>query len=275
MVFLIALSTLLAAATPRVVSLSPAVTEIIFAIGAGDHLVGNTIYCNYPEEAKRIRKVGDLISPKLELIKSLNPDIVFITLPMQKHIKDQLEALNIRVIDVSPESIEGIYESILKVGKLLDKESRAESLVQSLRAEVESLSETRGKWIPRCYIELSSGPLYTAGGKSFINELLEIAGGRNIFADVEKSYFVVSPERIIKRNPDVIILLYPEADPNEVRTRVGFENITAVKNGWIISDLDQDILTRPGPRFVLGIKSLRKALFGLLNSRGSNPESAQ
>ncbi len=256
---------------PRVVSLSPAVTEIIYAIGRGDLLVGNTIYCDYPEEAKEVRKVGDLISPKIELIKSLRPDFVFLTLPLQRHVKEELSALGIETVDVSPESISGIYEAIMKVGRLLGAKMKAESLVAELKSTVDSLRNSRSEWRPRCYVELSSDPPYTVGGTSFVNELLEVAGGVNIFSDVKKSYFVVSLETVVERNPEVIILIYEGASREDVLGRLGFEKVEAVKRGWIITGLDPDLLTRPGPRFVEGIKALREAILSLESNRKSRP----
>ena len=256
---------------PRVVSLSPAVTEIIYVIGRGDLLVGNTIYCDYPEEAKRVRKVGDLISPKIELIKSLEPDLVFLTLPLQRHVREELSALGIETVDVSPESISGIYEAIKKVGRLLGAEARAESLVAELKSAVDSLRSTRSKWRPKCYLELSPDPPYTAGGSSFVDELLEVAGGVNIFSDVKKSYFVVSMESVVKRNPEVIILIYEGASRDAVLGRLGFEKVEAVKRGWIITGLDPDVITRPGPRFVEGILALREAIQSLGSNRRSQP----
>lgn len=234
----------------RIVSLSPAMTEILFALGSQDLLAGNTTYCDYPEAAKKIPKVGDFSNPSIERIVGLKPDLVIVNLPEQRRIKQELEKLNIQVFVSSPKLLSDIYQEIEKLGKIIKKERQADSLTDNLKTIIKPVNRSK----KRIYIELSPRPIITAGGKTFLNELVQIAGGKNIFSDLDKDYPVVSQEEIIKRNPEIIILLHPE----DVGDRIGWQKISAIKNNKVYKNLNPDHLLRPGPRLILGFKALEK-----------------
>ena len=243
---------------PSAVSLVPSVTETIFAMHAEDHLVGVSDFCDYPPEARKLPHVGSLLSPSYERIVELTPDIVFVTLPMQKEVKRNLEKLGLKTADISPESISEILNSIVEVGTLLDETEKALRLRDSLKTEYEKLLKTiptDGETL-KVYVELSGRPLYTAGKNSFISEYLSVIGWRNAFDDVEQPYFAVNDEEVVKRNPQVIILLYKNGNPEEVRKRLGWSDIDAVRNGRIFVVSDLDVFLRPGPRFLDAIKWL-------------------
>ncbi len=234
----------------RIVSLSPAMTEIIFAIGAEKYLVGVTTYCDYPDSAKRINKIGDFSNPSLERILHLKPDIVIINVPEQTRIKNQLEKFRVKTFSTSSGSLDEIYQEILKLGKILKKERQADSLVNYMKLNLLPVNHIKKK----VYVEICARPLITIGRKSYLNELIEIAGGTNIFSDIEKDYPVINQEQVITRNPDIIIALHPE----QITKRIGWNNISAIKNKKVYNDLNQDWLMRPGPRLVLGYKQLEK-----------------
>ncbi len=234
----------------RIVSLSPAMTEIIFALGAEKYLVGTTTYCDFPDSAKKIYKVGDFSNPSLERIISLRPNLVILNLPEQSRIKNQLEKYGIKIFVTSPEKLEDIYKEISVLGKFIKKEKNADSLINYMKENIRPLSRIKKK----VYIEINAKPLITIGGKSYLNELIEMAGGQNIFSDVNKDYPVVNQEEVIIRNPEIIIVLHPE----DIEKRIGWENINAIKNHRMYSNLNQDWLLRPGPRLVFGFKQLEK-----------------
>ncbi len=234
----------------RIVSLSPAMTEILFALNARESLVGVTTFCDYPEQTKEIYKVGDFSNPSMERIVGLKPDLVIVNLPEQMRIKRQLDKLQIKVFVSSPLSLDDIYSEIVEIGKIANKESAAESLISVMKM---TLRPSGGDKKKRVYIELSPRPIVTIGAQTFLNELLEMAGGVNIFSDLNKDYPVVSQEEIIKRNPEIIILLYSD----DIKKRLGWEAIEAVKNKKICTDINQDYLMRPGPRLVEGFEVLR------------------
>jgi len=237
----------------RIVSLSPAMTEILFSLGARDNLVGVTTFCDYPEEAKRIHKVGDFSHPSVERIVGLKPDIVIVNLPEQLRIKEALEKLEINVFVSSPQSLSDIYEEIAALGELIDRNAAAESLIQYMKTNIKPSEYKR---IKRVYVELAPRPIVTIGASNFLNDLLELAGGKNIFSDLERDYPIVSQEVIIERNPEIIIVLHPK----DIGDRVGWQEITAIKNRTIIKNLNQDHLLRPGPRLVNGFNELKRVL---------------
>ena len=234
----------------RVVSLVPSVTEIVYAVGAGNTLVGNTNQCDYPEAAGRVYKVGDFMSPDLERIVALRPGLVFITLPVHARLRDKLNELKIPVYLSRPADIEAVFQEIDTVARLLGRKASGESLVAALRQRLDSVPEFADT--PRVYVEISGTPLMTAGGGTFINELLARAGGRNVLESSVQEYPVVDPE--------VILLLHPDMSASDVASRVGWGGISAVRQGRVYDQLDEDLLFRPGPRIVEGVAMLAKLL---------------
>jgi iron complex transport system substrate-binding protein len=242
----------------RVVSLVPSVTEIVYAVGAGKTLVGNTNQCDFPEAAKRVYKVGDFMSPDLERIVALRPGLVFLTLPMHRQLLDKLAELKIASYVSRPADIEAVLGEIDTVAQLLGRKAAGESLVAGMRRRLDSIPSSKDT--PRVYVEISGMPLMTAGGGTFINELLVRAGGRNVFASSVQEYPVIDPEAVLEADPEVILLLHPDMNVRDVTTRFGWGGTSAVKNGRIYDKLDEDLLFRPGPRIVDGIVLLAKLL---------------
>jgi len=235
---------------PRIVSLSPAMTEIIFSLGAERYLVGTTTYCDFPDSAKKIYKVGDFSNPSIERIISLKPSLVIVNLPEQSRIKNQLEKYGLKIFVTSPSKIEDIYKEISELGRILKTEKKADSLINYMKENIRPLSRIK----KRVYIEICPRPLITIGGTSYLNELIEMAGGENIFSDINKDYPVVNQEEVIMRNPEFIIGLHPE----DIENRIGWKDVSAIKNHRVYRDLNQDWILRPGPRLVLGFKQLEK-----------------
>jgi len=235
----------------RVVSLSPAMTEIIYALDAEAALVGVTTHCNYPADAQNKSRVGDFSNPSLERIMGMKPTLVIVHLPEQRRIMDQLKKLDVDVFVSSTRTLAGLFEEIEQIGTVLDRMQQAESLVLAMRAQLTPISPATRK---RVYVELSPRPLITVGAQSFLNELIERAGAQNIFSDLEKDYPIVQQEEIIRRDPEIIIVLHPVA----VHDRAGWGHIDALKHDRVYTDLDQDILMRPGPRLVDGYNTLKE-----------------
>ncbi len=238
----------------RVVCLVPSITEIIYALGCEDYLKGNTIYCDYPEPAKQIYKVGDFSNPSLEKIVGLKPEIVFATIPEQKIIIDQLKELGIKVIISQPTTINSLLKEIKTISKILGNESRGDSLLTTMATELNQIIPKQLN-IP-LYLEISSTPLMTVGSGSFINDVIRRAGGKNIFDDLIQEYPVIDQEEVIKHNPSVIFILHPLAKKEEVKNRIGWQNIDAVLNNRVYDDVNPDLIFRPGPRIAQGIKAL-------------------
>lgn len=239
-------------------SLVPSVTEIVYAVGAGKMLVGNTNQEDFPEAAKTVYKVGDFMSPDLERIVALRPSLVFLTLPMHRSLLEKLAELKIPTYVSRPADIEAVFREIDTVAQLVGRKAVGESLVASMRRRLDSIPSFPDT--PRVYVEISGTPLMTAGGGTFINELLLRAGGRNVFASSVQEYPVADPEAVVKADPQVILLLHPDMSVKDVAQRVGWGGISAVRNGLIYDKLDEDLLFRPGPRIVDGVVLLAKLL---------------
>jgi iron complex transport system substrate-binding protein len=232
----------------RIVSLSPAMTEVIFALGAQDALVGVTTYCDYPQAACDIYKVGDFSNPSIERIVGLQPTLIILNLPEQARIERELRKLKKNIFVSSPRKLEDIYAEITALGEIIGRNKEADSLVSCMRSSLKS----GGKGKKPVYIEISPRPLVTVGSASFLNELVELAGGMNIFADIDKDYPVVTQEEVIRRDPQVIIVLHPD----DIMTRLGWSRVSALKNKKVFRDLNPDLLMRPGPRLVQGFREL-------------------
>ncbi len=246
---------------PRVISLVPSVTEIIYAIDGEEALVGVVDPEGYPTNVDKVI-VGRYSSPNFEMIYSLDPEVVFIEGGEQERFRSPLESLQMRVVTINPEDIEGIFYAVLEIGKLLNRENEASLLVDSLKRE---LDEIRGLQRPKkdrktVFIEISQNPLITVGMGSFINGLMEEAGVINITSDIESPYPVISQELVINRNPDFIILAHKDGTHPEAR--IGWSEVEAVEDGNIVEDIDLDLLLRPGPRSIGGIRALISAVYG-------------
>ena len=241
----------------RVVSLVPSITETIYALGKEDLLVGVTVWDDYPEEVKEKPKVGDFSNPSLERILKLNPDIVFATLPEQRVTINRLRGLGIKVFVSQPKTVRDIFKEIKEIAHLLGVEERGDSLLKSMVQRIDSVKNNSLSHRPRVYIELSANPLISIGGNSFLSEVIEIAGGENIFKDISQEYPMVPSEEVIKRDPEVIIVLHPGGGIGE---RLGWENVSAVKKNKIYNDIEENLLLRPGPRIVEGIEELAERL---------------
>jgi len=242
----------------RAVSLAPSLTEMIFAVGAGDTLVGVTSYCNYPEQAKTIEKVGDTMTPNIERIIVLKPQIVFVSTASQlEAFTKTLDDQGIAVFVSDGKSLDDVYRSLNQFGDLFGTKKRAANLVSDLTQRADAVrSSVEGKPTPKVFVQISNDPLFTIGKDSFLTEVLEHAGGTSATKDVPTAYPKLSKETAMAMDPDVIIL--SESEDNREANAV-FKNSTAVKNGRVYR-VNADILSRPGPRLVDAIEQIARDL---------------
>jgi len=247
----------------RIVSLVPSVTEILFAIGAQDLLVGVTDFCDYPPAARQKQSVGGMLTPSLETIVALRPDLVVATRAgNREEIFAQLAALRIPVYVVNPTRVADALDLITRLGALTGHERAAATLRASLWARIDAVS-ARVKTLPRrrvLYV-LWPDPLIVPGAGGLVSELLVLAGGDSVTADAGEPYPRVSLEAAIARSPQVIILashgsgLGPMA--REMWER--FSSLPAVKEGRLYT-ADGDLLHRYGPRMVDGLEQLARLI---------------
>jgi iron complex transport system substrate-binding protein len=248
----------------RFVSLAPSNTEILFALGLGEKVVGVSDFCDYPEEAKAIEKVGG-VEPSLEKIVALEPDLV-LTIGGNPELVSKMEELGLTVIVLAPKDLEGIYKDIELVGKAAGVEEKAASLVAEMKERVEAVAaKTKGVEVkPKVFYELDAtdpSKPYTAGPGTWHDHFIKIAGGINIAADAEMQWVQLSTEEIIAKDPDIIVLgdALWGVTPDMVRERPGWDVIRAVKEGAIYP-IDDNLISRPGPRVVEGIEELARII---------------
>jgi len=243
----------------RVVSLAPSLTEIICAIGASDCLVGRSSACHFPPEVvKRVPVAGDFGIPVLEALAKCAPDLV-VTVDMEdQNAAQAIEHLGIRHASIPCRSLDDIPRAIRTVGKLLHREEAAEKLASEFSETLTGFRNPKLTTRRRVFIEIWGDPLMTAGKKSFLNELIELAGGANIAGDVARDFFEISSETVLARDPEVIILL--EGTAPAVAKRTGWQQMTAVKTSHICSGLDRDLLEIPGPRVLQSVELLRRCI---------------
>ncbi|HEY6803152.1 MAG TPA: cobalamin-binding protein [Pyrinomonadaceae bacterium] len=252
----------LPATVDRVVSLAPNLTEIVFAVGGGKTLVGDTTYCDYPAEAKSIEKVGDTANPSIERIIALRPQIVLVSTSSQLEVfTQQLKGHDIQVFVTDPRDLEGVFRSMTKIGEIVGTTNEANALVAQLRQRV-NLVETAVKGKPklRIFYQLSAEPLYTAGHDSFVNDLFNRAGAESVTANVPGAWPRYSAESALAAKLEAIILptggSMGAANSSVVEA---LRNSPAVKAGKVYK-INDDHLNRPGPRLVDGLEEMAKAL---------------
>ena len=248
----------------RVVSLSPSITEILFAIGLGDKVVGVTEHCDYPEEAKAKPKVGGYFTTSLEDILDKDPDLILTD--GYDPVMQQIEGLGIPMLVLQPEDIDGIFKDIDLVGKVMNKEEEAARLVDSLQQRLDKVAETKASATssPTVFYEIdATDPTkpWTAGPGSFADILISLAGGSNIVTE-SGSWLQLSLEKLLSANPDIIILGdYPYVTPKQVEERSGvWQDLTAVNLGKVYAVSDPSLTSRPGPRIIDGLEEIARMI---------------
>ncbi len=248
--------------TLKIISLAPSTTEILFALGLGGQIIAVSQFCNYPPEALTKKKTGTFSDPNIEIILSLKPDIIFCTGLEQAPVIEKLKKLNLNIYVSDPKDIEGLLKSIEEIGLLTGRQKEAASLIENMRKELEiirkktdSIAKDKRR---KVFIEIWHDPLLTAGQGSFIDEMIAYAGGINIAHDTIRPFSCFSPEQVIKRNPDCIIIGYMNEKKSIelIKNRPGWQQISAIIHNRIYDDIDPNLFLRPGPRVILGIKKL-------------------
>jgi cobalamin transport system substrate-binding protein len=246
----------------RVISLAPNLTEIVYALGAGDRLVGNTTYCDYPEQAKSVQKVGDTLQPNVERILALRPHLIFISTSSQlEAFARQLHDHGIPVYVSDPHDLEGVIHSIENIARLLNREQQAGELVSKLRGRMMTVeAAVKNRKPVRVFYQLSAEPLYTAGRDAFVTDLIKRAGGQSVTADVAEAWPRYSEESVVAAKPDAIILpTGGSMGGANADVADGLKRSPAVLEGRVIK-IDGDLLVRPGPRAIDGLEQLARAL---------------
>lgn len=251
---------------PRIVSLAPSLTEMIFAIGAGDELVGRTSACDWPAAAAHVPVIGAFGRPSLELLASIHPDFVIDVDLADEDMGKKIVALGIHRETVSCKSPDDIPGVLRKLGKLTGHTREADSLALSIRSGLETFKKKaqRNNREKTVYLEIWDDPFWTGGKTSYTSALIAYAGGKNIGDVVQKDYFEISQEWVIEKNPDVIACMYMSKESsaaNNVINRPGWNSIAAVKHYHVYDRFDNNLFLRPGPRVLEGIEQLYRTIY--------------
>jgi len=243
----------------RIVSLAPSNTEIVYALGLIDRLVGVTTFCDYPSEVAEIGRVGDFIQPNIEAITAASPDLILATTGVQADVIEQLEGTGAAVLAVDPKSLEDLFGSIRVVGQATAKPDVAEEVVAGMQAELEEISAAvADRERVRVFIEIAQNPLFTAGSGTLINDLINAAGGENVVT--QAGYVGYSPEQLVTDDPTVYLATKGSmSDPADLERRPGFSGLSAVKNDRVYI-LEDNLVSRPGPRVIQGVRMIAENL---------------
>lgn len=231
----------------KIISLGPSITKALYLLDAQDKLIANTVYCSYPPAAKDKEKIGTVLEINVEKIFNLKPDIVLATSLTSPKAKEKLQNLGVRIIMLpAPKDFPGLCSQFLELGRIIDKESRAEQIIKATKGRVASIKKkVENLPRPKVLVQVGAKPLVAAGGSYFVNDYIESGGGINIAKDALDGIY--SKEQIVNDNPDVIIISRMGiASELEKKNWQDFETLNAVKSGRIYI-LDSEELTSPTP----------------------------
>ncbi|HEX77820.1 MAG TPA: cobalamin-binding protein [Dehalococcoidia bacterium] len=247
----------------RIISLASSNTEILFALGLGDRVVGVTKYCDFPPEARQKEQIGGFSTPDIEKVVSLSPDLIVAASIHQKKIIPELERRNLPVIALAPKTLSDVLEAITLMGRISGRVDEAKRLVEDMQGRIDRVTSlTEGlssQDRPRVFYISWHDPLRTVGGDKLHNELIRVAGGENIFGDVT-GYPTVDLEIVLERDPQVIVASsgHGSAGRSPFQWAISeprLKGTEALKLGRVY-EVDADIVSRPGPRIVQGLEAM-------------------
>ena len=247
----------------KVISLAPNITEMIYQLNSEATLVGNTKYCYYPEAAKAVQKVGDMLTFNYEKIIELNPDLIFITVEgNQKTAYEKLLALGLKVFVSNPRDFTGIKKTFDDLGQIFQKSDLAKAKIARWDSTFQVIeNKSKGLQPKSVMILIELNPIMVAGNNTFINTYIETCNMKNFAEDLTLNYPVFSREAVVERDPDIVV--YPSSGVETIETLTDsypeWENLSAVKNGNVFF-VDRDLYFRPGPRFIDALTDFYKRL---------------
>ena len=250
----------------RIVSLAPTHTEILFALGLEDKIVGVSNYCNYPPKAVAEKeKIGGFANPNIDKIVTLRPDLILSFGTVQHPVVEALRKRGQKVFWIYPHKVEELLDCIERIGQIAGRNVKAGQLRQRMEKEIkdiqEKLSNLPESKRPAIFRVMGLNPPGTVGSDSFQTDVFYLAGGKNVFADVKKDFFQIDTETLLRRNPDVIIICGKDSGKTreKIKRQKGWEGLAAIKKGKIFI-ISCDLICRPGPRLVETIGKIARYL---------------
>jgi len=245
----------------RVITIAPNIAETVYALNKGEALVGRSDYDDYPAQISKVATLGQLTNPSIEKIVELKPDVVIASTHFGKDIVKKLEDLNIKIIVLyGQDNFDGVYNTITKVGEVLNANEKAKTLVQDMKKKVENIvAKVKTAQKPSVYYVVGFGKAgdYTAGKDTFIGNMLEMAGGNNAAKDVVGWKYSI--EKLVEKNPDILICSKDYGSKKGIEATTGYKDLKAVK-GKKLLEMDQNIVDRQGPRLADGLEALAKLI---------------
>lgn len=244
----------------RIVSLSPTYTEVVYALGKGAQLVGRTDYCDYPAQTKDVVSVGSMTKPSVEKIVELNPDLILVSF-MEQEVVDQIEKSGAKVVQIlTGNTIDGSYKNMEEIGCLLNANAQAKTLTETIQTDIAAVAAKVKDAAPvSIYYVAGFGKNgdYTAGGDTFLHELITLAGGDNIAKDVQGWNFTT--EKLAEKDPQYIVIGSMAKLTEEFKTTEPYKNLTAVKENRVM-EVDDNLVNREGPRLAQGVEAIARIL---------------
>ncbi|MEG1472860.1 MAG: helical backbone metal receptor [Christensenella sp.] len=249
------------ASAEKIVSLSPSGTEIVCALGAAKRLIGIDAFSNYPELTQSVEVVGDFNGPDVEKIVSLEPDVVLAGNTLQKEAIDNMKKLGITVVSVEATAFEDIAKSIELVGNIVDAQNEAKQVIGEIDAAVTEAQKNKPKEPKSVYYAMSYGDAgnWTSGPGSFINTMIELAGGKCVTEGQAAPWIEYPMEDLMVANPNIILADASMGSVGDISAAQGYKDIDAVKNGAVYA-VNADVFTRPGPRIAEAITQLSEII---------------
>jgi len=242
----------------KIISLDPHLTEIVIELGAKEKLIAITYDCPLIDPyLYALPRIGSSRRPNLSRVSQLKPDIVLAASPIQSSFAKKLRKAGVKCMEIRLYSLDDLLSAVKRIGKLVGDNERLRFLIGSIKLDIEELSTHVPPVKRRVYLELSREPLYAVGKNPYLDKILHFSGGVNIFSNRDSEYVRVSASEICEANPQVIFLLYPSADPNEVKGRVLFKETEAVEKGKIYKIANPDLITVPSLRFPIAVELLK------------------
>lgn len=258
----------------RIISLAPSNTELLFALGLSDRIVGVTAFCDYPEEAKTKPRIGGFYPPDIERVTAAKPDLVLAAKIHDKTVVPALEKLGLTVIALAPKTLDGVLKNITLAGEITGKSRDALRLVGQLNERVSAITAKTGglakEQCPRVLYVCWHDPIWAAGGGTFSDDIIQKAGGTNIFGGAFSEWRIVSLEEVVVRNPQVIVVSGMGATKgavfNSVKNEPRLKPTEAIAKGQVY-EIDGNLMERPGPRLVEALEQLAKLFHPALFSK--------
>lgn len=248
----------------RIISIAPSNTEILFALGLAKRVVGVDDFSDYPKAAQNKERVGSFSKPNIEKIVALKPDLVLATGGVQNATVQELEKLGITVFVLDSKKLGDVVKAISQVGKITGQVEVAQKLAQKVEDEIKKITSKTTKLKdeerPKVFYELYHEPLMSAGPGTFIDDMITLAGGKNIAHQSKEEYPQFSLEILLMEDPAIYLAASGSmSDPGDIKKRPGWENLAVAKGGKVYI-IEENLVNRPGPRIVEGFKKIAQTI---------------